>query len=168
MIMTNDPLEKQIGALLREKGWYLATAESCTGGLIGDRLTNIPGSSDYYRGGVVAYANTVKTDLLGVSPATLETHGAVSRETVFEMSEGVRRVLKTEVGLSVSGIAGPSGGTPEKPVGTIWIGLSTPAGTRTKKIQARGNRLENKQAGAAAALTLLHEHLTAPRKVEKG
>lgn len=124
--MTEETLEVLVGELLRLRGWQLATAKSCTGGLVGHRLTNVPGSSDYYLGGVIAYANEAKVHLLGVSLETLETCGAVSRETVLEMASGVRQLLSADIGLSVSGIAGPGGGTSEKPLGLTWIGLSAP------------------------------------------
>ena len=120
-----------LGIMLAEKNLMLATAESCTGGLLGNLITNNPGSSDYYLGGMVTYANAAKERFLGVENSTLETHGAVSRETVLEMADGVRQAFadlstKAIVGIAVSGIAGPSGGSAEKPVGTVWIGLSAP------------------------------------------
>lgn len=123
--MTEEPLEALAGELLRSHGWRLAVAKSCTGGLVGHRLTNVPGSSDYFLGGVISYANDAKVRLLGVRWDTLETFGAVSRETVLEMAHSVRQLLSADIGLSVSGIAGPGGGTPEKPLGLTWIGLST-------------------------------------------
>ena len=111
--MTETPLEILVGDLLRQHGLRLAVAESCTGGLIGHRLTNIPGSSTYYMGSVTAYAYEAKVRLLGVTWETLEKHGAVSRATVLEMARGVRRALAADIGLAVSGIAGPGGGTPK-------------------------------------------------------
>src|SRR5512137_2989636 len=119
-----EALEIRIGNLLRQKKLKLATAESCTGGLVSDRITNIPGSSDYFLGGIVAYAYEAKVNLLGVSWKTLEEHGAVSRQVVLEMARGARRVLHTDLAVSVSGIAGPGGEKDEKPVGTTWIGLA--------------------------------------------
>jgi PncC family amidohydrolase len=154
-----EPAEKQVGELLRARGWQLAVAESCTGGLIGHRLTNIPGSSTYYTGSITAYAYRAKVRLLGVSWDTLEEHGAVSEETVREMARGVREALAADIGLSVSGIAGPGGGTPEKPVGTVWIGLSSPDGTRALHAREHGDRLANKSAFAQIALDFLIEHL---------
>ena len=130
MNAATDPLEVQIGRLLKQRGLKLAVAESCTGGLVADRLTDVPGSSDYFRGGIVAYAYEAKVTLLGVSWATLRAFGAVSRETVMEMARGVRTALGTDVAVSVSGIAGPGGGMPNKPVGTTWFGLSTAAEDR--------------------------------------
>lgn len=157
---SQEVLEELIGELLRERGWRLAVAESCTGGLIGHRLTNIPGSSTYYLGSITAYAYDAKVRLLGVSWATLETHGAVSEATVREMAEGVRQTLAADVGLSVSGIAGPGGGTPDKPVGYTWFGLNTPAGTWAKQHTAQGDRIANKREAAQFALQLLYDYLS--------
>jgi PncC family amidohydrolase len=160
MYMDNSLPEIQVGTLLRQRGWRLAVAESCTGGLIGHRLTNVPGSSTYYMGSITAYAYDAKVRLLGVSWGTLERHGAVSEETVKAMARGVRRVLAADVGLAVSGIAGPGGGTPDKPVGLLWIGLST----CETEIAARhiwdGDRLSNKKHSAEAALELLVNYLS--------
>ncbi len=157
--MTEIPLEFLVGELLRARGLRLAVAESCTGGLIGHRLTNVPGSSTYYMGSITAYAYEAKVRLLGVSWATLEEHGAVSRATVLEMARGVRRALAADVGLAVSGIAGPGGGTPTKPVGLAWIGLSTPSVQIAQDYYWKGDRLENKASTAEAALQLLVDHL---------
>ncbi len=118
-----NSLEIQIGKLLHERGLKLVLAESCTGGLLGSRITDVPGSSEYFLGSVVAYAYETKVALLGVSWDTLNSKGAVSRETVLEMARGIRTSMKAAISVSVSGIAGPGGGTPEKPVGTTWIGL---------------------------------------------
>jgi PncC family amidohydrolase len=156
--MTKD-IEIKIGEELRERGWRLAVAESCTGGLIGHRLTNISGSSTYYLGSITAYAYRAKVRLLDVSWDTLEKHGAVSDETVREMAKGVRHALAADVGLSVSGIAGPTGGTPEKPVGYTWIGLSTPQDIWTLQHTAGGNRIENKEEIAQVALEFLYDFL---------
>src|SRR5215211_2983271 len=117
-------LEIQVGKLLHERNLKLSLAESCTGGLIGNRITDIPGSSEYFVGGVVAYAYEAKAALLGVSWDTLNAQGAVSQQTVFEMAQGARRALSADIAISVSGIAVPGGGTEEKPVGTTWIGLA--------------------------------------------
>ena len=156
-----ESLEKQAGDLLRRYGLRLAVAESCTGGLISDRLTDIPGSSTYFMGSFVVYAYEAKVRLLGVSWKTLETHGAVSRETVLEMAHGVRRALATDIGLAVSGVAGPGGGTPDKPVGTVWIGISTPDWDTARRYDLdTGERLKNKSAFADQALSLLVERLT--------
>jgi PncC family amidohydrolase len=164
--LSNEGIEVLVGKLLLEKGLKLAVAESCTGGLIGHRITNIPGSSDYYLGSVTAYAYEVKQRLLGVKPETLAVHGAVSRETVIEMAEGIRSCLSADfpvehtVGLSVSGIAGPGGGIPGKPVGLVWIGMSTPQGDHAWKLLWNGDRIQNKENSAEAALELLVAYLT--------
>ncbi len=153
-------LEIEIGGLLRARGWKLATAESCTGGLIGHRITDIPGSSDYYLGGVVAYAYEAKAALLGVSWETLQKHGAVSRETVLEMALGARMLLGADIAVSVSGIAGPGGATPDKPVGTTWLGLSTAQGEWARVYCFRGDRAQNKASSAQAALQFILDALT--------
>ena len=163
----DELLEIQIGNLLRSSGQKLATAESCTGGLIGHRITNIPGSSDYYLGGVVAYAYEAKVALLGVSWETLHAHGAVSRETVLEMARGARKALGADIAVSVSGIAGPGGGMPEKPVGTTWIGLVTPEGESAQVFYWKGNRRENKEQSADAALKMVIEYLKQPPSSRK-
>jgi PncC family amidohydrolase len=152
-------LEEQIGPLLRARGLRLAAAESCTGGLVAHRLTNIAGSSDYFPGGIVAYANEVKIKALDVSPQTLKEHGAVSRETVIEMARGARNVFGADIAVSVSGIAGPGGGTPEKPVGMAWIGLSTPEGDWARDFRFSGSRGQNKASSAEAALQFVLDYL---------
>ena len=154
-----NPSEVVIGRLLREKNLKLATAESCTGGLIADRITNVPGSSEYFRGGIVAYAYEAKVALLNVSWDTLRMYGAVSKETVIEMARGVRISLGADLALSVSGIAGPGGGLPDKPVGTTWIGLSTTEGDWARKFVWQGDRIENKALSADAALQFVLDYL---------
>jgi nicotinamide-nucleotide amidase len=151
--------EVVIGQLIREKGLTLATAESCTGGLIADRITNIPGSSEYFRGGIVAYAYEAKVALLHVSWDTLRIYGAVSKETVIEMARGVRVAFGADLAVSVSGIAGPGGGLPDKPVGTTWIGLSTTDGDWARQFVWDGDRLENKALSADAALQFVLDYL---------
>lgn len=162
--MTN-PLEIQIGELLRTRRLKLATAESCTGGLIASRITDVPGSSDYFVGGVAAYAYEAKVAMLNVSWDTLHTFGAVSRETVLEMARGVREVLQADVAISVSGIAGPGGGLPDKPVGTTWIALSAQDGAWARLFCFEGNRLQNKSSSADAALQLLMDYLNSSREL---
>ncbi len=153
-------LEAAVGGALRDRGWSLATAESCTGGLIGHRITQVPGSSAYYLGGIVSYADAVKRQLLDVPPATLAAEGAVSETTARAMAHGVRRRLNADVGISVTGIAGPSGGSAEKPVGLTWIALATPEGERAQRHVFKGGRAVNKADAAEAALRLLLEELT--------
>jgi PncC family amidohydrolase len=155
----NEPLEVTIGKLLSERGLRLAAAESCTGGLIGHLITNIPGSSTYYLGSVTAYSYEVKVRLLDVSWETLEKHGAVSRETALEMALGVRRAMAADVGIAVTGIAGPGGATPEKPVGTTWIGLSAADVNQARHYLWRGDRLQIKEKSAKAALQQLLDFL---------
>jgi len=152
--------EWQLGAALRARGWTLGTAESCTGGLVLHRLTNVPGSSVWVMGGVVAYDNRVKQGLLGVREATLLAHGAVSEETAREMALGARRLLQTDLAVSVTGIAGPGGGTAEKPVGLTWMALAGPQGLlRSERHIHRGGRLDIKRASADAALQLVLQQL---------
>ncbi len=153
------PLEQKIGSILRSQGHKLAIAESCTGGLVADRITDVPGSSDYFLGGVVAYSYEAKVALLHVSWNTLQFYGAVSKETVIEMARGVRQLFTAEIGISVSGIAGPGGGLPDKPVGTTWICLAAPDGDWTRKFLWDGDRRFNKQSSAEAALQLILDYL---------
>jgi nicotinamide-nucleotide amidase len=155
----DESLESRIGELLRARGLKLATAESCTGGLIAHRITNVPGSSDYFLGGVVAYAYEAKVAQLGVSWDTLQAYGAVSRETVLEMARGARRTLDADMAVSVTGIAGPGGGLSEKPVGTTWIGLATPEGEWARHFIWDGDRAQNKAYSAEAALQLVSDFL---------
>jgi len=151
--------EVQIGEVLRSRGLKLATAESCTGGLIADRITDVPGSSDYFLGGVVAYAYEAKVGVLGVSWDTLRAYGAVSRETVLEMARGARRLLGADLVVSVSGIAGPGGGLPDKPVGTTWIGLVTPDGEWARRYVWESDRRGNKVLSVDAAFEFILEYL---------
>jgi len=150
---------ERIASLLKEKKLWIATAESCTGGLIGHTLTNIPGSSEYYKGGIIAYSNEVKMKILGVKRETLESYGAVSEQTARQMAEGVKRVLETDVAIATTGIAGPGGGTKEKPVGLVYIGLATPEGVEARKFVFHGDRLQNKESFCNAALKMLLEYL---------
>ena len=152
-------LEEKIGTILRTRGLKLATAESCSGGLVADRITDIPGSSDYFIGGVVAYAYEANVALLHVSWDTLRQHGAVSRETVIEMARGVRTALGANIGVSISGIAGPGGGLPDKPVGTTWLGLSATDGDWARKFIWDGDRRANKEFSANAALQFVLDYL---------
>lgn len=149
------PLEVEIGRLLEKREWKLALAESCTGGLVGHRITNIPGSSGYFMGGVVCYSNEAKSVILGVSQATLDVFGAVSRETVLEMARGAKKLFNADIAASVSGIAGPGGGTLGKPVGTTWIGLAAGDGGWAREFRFSGDREQNKAASAEAALQMI-------------
>jgi nicotinamide-nucleotide amidase len=156
----DDTLEGAVGDLLRLRQKSLALAESCTGGLVAGRLTDVAGSSDYFFGSAVTYANTAKADLLGVAASTLERFGAVSEETAREMALGARRRFGASIGLSITGIAGPGGGTPEKPVGTVHLALDDADGTRLhRRLLVPGDRALVRRWSAAAALSMLRHHL---------
>jgi PncC family amidohydrolase len=148
-------LEEKVLKKFTQKGLTLALAESCTGGLIGDRLTNVPGSSDYFYLGITAYHNTAKTKILGVSPALIKKYGAVSAPVARAMAEGARKILKTDLALSVTGIAGPAGATKTKPVGLVFIALSSRSRTIAKQFLFKGNRLAIKKQTAQTALKML-------------
>ena len=141
--------------ILRAQGLVCATAESCTGGGIGSAITSVPGSSEVYAGGVVSYSNAVKHDVLGVSQESLDRHGAVSPEVAGEMAEGARRLLKADLAVSVTGIAGPGGGSAEKPVGLVWFGLASARGTRTEKAIFAGDRARVREQAVLHALGML-------------
>ena len=151
--------EIEIGRLLRQRGLKLGLAESCTGGLVGHRITDIPGSSEYFMGGVVSYSYEAKVSVLGVSWGTLNSFGAVSRETVLEMARGAIKLLDVDIAVSVSGIAGPGGGTLDKPVGTTWIGLAATDGEWAREFHFNGDREQNKASSADAALQMLLDYL---------
>jgi PncC family amidohydrolase len=153
------PLEHQVGTIIRERGLKLATAESCTGGLLASRLTDVPGSSDYFVGGIVAYAYEAKVALLNVSWDTLHAFGAVSSETVLEMARGACKALSADIAISISGIAGPGGGLPNKPVGTTWFGLVTADGEWSFLRQFDGDRIRNKLQASETGLELLLQYL---------
>ena len=159
LLMDRDVIElaRAAGEELQRRGWCLSTAESCTGGLIGHLVTEIPGSSAYYQGGVVAYANEIKQQVLGVSAATLRTDGAVSGACASEMAAGVRRLFGADVGIATTGIAGPGGGSAEKPVGLVYIAVETPDGTWCERHVFGSDRTENKQQTVVRALQLLLE-----------
>ncbi len=154
-----ERIEKIVGDLLVARGETIATAESCTGGYIAHLITSIPGSSGYFLGSVVAYANAVKTSFLGVDEAALQTHGAVSERVVCQMAEGARSKLKSTWALATSGIAGPDGGTESKPVGTVWIALAGPNGTQAHKFMFGKDRERNIKKSAFAAIDLLRSAL---------
>lgn len=152
-------LEERVGRALKAHGWTLAVAESCTGGLVADRITNVPGSSDYFLGGVVAYANMAKERILGVRAGTLVAHGAVSQETAVEMARGVRRAFGADLAVAVTGIAGPGGAEADKPVGLTWLGLSGPDGDRAERHVWTEDRRGNKVLSAEAALKMVLDEL---------
>lgn len=151
-----------VGKALRARGFTLAVAESCTGGLIGALLTSVSGSSDYFLLDAVTYANTAKERVLGVSPETLMAHGAVSRETAEQMAKGARRVASTDIAVSVTGIAGPSGGSEQKPVGTVYFAVATADGVRTHERRFDGDRARVQRAAAFFALQLVREACAGP------
>ncbi|ROL57034.1 competence/damage-inducible protein A [Bacteroidetes/Chlorobi group bacterium Naka2016] len=148
-------LAETVGKMLEERGETVAVAESCTGGLLGGEFTKISGSSKYFLGGIIAYSNEIKSVHLGISTETLSKYGAVSQETAIEMAYNVRKKFNSTYGISITGIAGPTGGTPKKPVGTVWIGLSTPNETFAKLHQFGGDREINRERSVASALTML-------------
>jgi nicotinamide-nucleotide amidase len=152
-------LETEIGGIFRERGLSISVAESCTGGLIGNLITNVPGSSLYFLGGVIVYSNSSKVDLLHVSPGTIEKYGAVSRQTVEEMAGGVKHLFDSSLGLAVTGIAGPDGGTREKPVGTVFIGLAVEKDIFSEGYRFRGSRKQIKEKTAEAALLWVKRYL---------
>ena len=158
-------LETEIARLIREyqaktgKLLTIGAVESATGGRIADRITNVPGSSDYFKGSVVAYSNEVKIALLGVKKATIENYGAVSEQTALEMAQGGRKLLDVDICVSDTGIAGPSGATPEKPVGLFYLGLAAEDESLSKKHAFPGNREENKRDVAEAVLNMLKQYL---------
>jgi len=155
----NDTLASVTGKLLQKKQASVATAESCTGGLIAHLITALPGASAYYKGSVIAYHNDIKTKVLGVNKKLIEKHGAVSEEVVRAMASGVRELMQTDYALAASGIAGPDGGTPEKPVGTVWIACATPEKTLTQKLSLGNDRGRNIRRASLAALNILRKQL---------
>ena len=157
-----EPIEVIIGRLFRKRGWRLSIAESCTGGLIGHRITNVPGSSDYFDGGVITYSNDAKIELLKVPEETIATYGAVSRQTAVAMAEGIRKLRGIEVGIGVTGIAGPAGGTEAKPVGLVYIALSSPVRVECKEFRFNGDREMIKLQASEAALNMLRRLLEEP------
>lgn len=160
--MTGDELAlaETVLELSRARGWMLATAESCTGGLVGVWLTEVPGASDAYVGGIVAYSDDVKRAQLAVRAETLHEHGAVSAETAAEMAAGARRALAADVAVSVTGVAGPGGATPDKPVGLVYIAVASPEGASTEKLHIEGDRHAVREGATDAALRLVRRHLT--------
>jgi nicotinamide-nucleotide amidase len=154
-------LEEVVGKILKERNLTLATAESCTGGFLAHKITSIAGSSAYFMGSVVAYSNAVKVRQLGVAEATLEAHGAVSEATVVEMVAGARKLLQTDIAIAISGVAGPGGGTPEKPVGTVWLAIGNQEKTVTRKLQIGKDRLKNIEYATVQALNMIRKFVLA-------
>ena len=148
-------VSEKLVELLKVRGLTCAAAESCTGGGVGAAITAVPGSSAVFLGDIVSYSNTVKHEVLGVSQTTLETVGAVSPETAAQMAEGVRRLIKADLAISLTGIAGPDGGSAEKPVGLVWFGLATPRGVRTEKAIFTGDRATVRAKAVTHALGML-------------
>jgi PncC family amidohydrolase len=161
----SESLEQEVVRLLTERGLTLAVAESCTGGLVGHRITNVPGSSACFRGGVIAYHNDVKGALLNAPADVLAREGAVSEGVAVTMARGVRERLGADIGLAVTGIAGPAGGTPEKPVGLVYIALADADGAVAKRHVWSGDRRQNKESSAEAALQMLKHHLFSGRRL---
>ena len=153
-------LEQEVGNLLRRKGLTLGVVESATGGLISHRITNVSGSSDYYKGSITAYSNEVKIKVVGVKMDTINQHGAVSHQVAEEMALGGRKTLAVDICLADTGIAGPGGATPGKPVGLFYIGLSHQTGTYSQRHHFHGDREQNKQDATEAILTWLKQYLT--------
>ena len=152
-------LEKTIGDYLRNKGWTLAVAESCTGGLISDRITNVPGSSDYFEGGMVTYSNESKARHLGIPLEYINKYGAVSPQVAKRMAQGVRKAFNTTFGLSTTGVAGPTGGTKRSPIGRVFIGLVNGRRTWVWKEDLKGNRREIKKKASERSLGFFYEIL---------
>ncbi len=154
-------LEEVVGALLKQRRLKLAVAESCTGGLIGARITTIPGSSEYFERGAVTYSNTAKTEMLGVPAELIERHGAVSSEVAAAMAKGIRDAAKTDLGLSVTGIAGPGGGSEQKPVGLVWVGIAGKDGIKTADYRFLGDREQIRMKASQMALDIVRKYLIA-------
>lgn len=160
----DDTLEGVVGRMLRERGLTVAAAESATGGHVADRLTDVSGASAYLRGGVVAYSNDAKVDVLGVDPEALREHGAVSEAVARQMARGARKHLGADLAISTTGIAGPTGGTPEKPVGTLWIGVADAEGEEAFRLQFTDDRQLNKELFSTAALEAIRRRLLRPEQ----
>ena len=155
----DQTMEQVVGYLLSKHHSMLAIAESCTGGLISDRITNVPGSSDYFRGAVIAYSNEIKIDMLGVSREDLKQHGAVSSIVAIQMAQGVRNLIKADYGLGITGIAGPTGATPQKPVGFVYVALASRSEAYSKEFRFAGDRETIKQRASQMALDMLRREL---------
>lgn len=165
-IMRNS-LEKLIGDRLRDRGWTLAIAESCTGGLICDRITDVPGSSNYFEGGMVNYSNESKEKHLGVPLDDIKRYGAVSSQVAKKMAQGVRKTFNTTFGLSTTGVAGPTGGTKRSPVGRVFIGLTDGKRDYVKKLDLKGTRREIKEMATQKCLELFYGYMTKTLRIKK-
>ena len=157
--LNDETLEVVIGNLLRDKKLSLSVAESCTGGYVSHLITSVPGSSEYFQGSIIPYSYEIKMQELGVKAETLQQYGAVSEQTIIEMAELVRKKFNTNIGVATSGVAGPGGATPEKPVGTVWIAYSDENGTVTKKLQLSKDRMINIRMGSVGVLNLIRQNL---------
>jgi len=160
-------LGKTIGNLLREKGWTLSIAESCTGGLICDRITNVSGSSDYFMGGMVTYSNESKAEHLGIPAAIIKRYGAASSQVARKMAQGVRKAFNTTFGLSTTGVAGPTGGTKRAPVGRVFIAISDGKRDFVKKLDLKGTRREIKEQATNKCLEFYYAYMTKPHRIKK-
>ncbi len=160
MLNTDDTVQA-LAQALRARGWWLATAESCTGGLVAARCTDLSGSSQWFERGFVTYSNAAKTEALGVDAALLQAHGAVSEAVARAMAEGARRSARVDVALSTTGIAGPEGGSPAKPVGTVWMAWALPGATHATEHHFAGDRAQVRQAAVETALRTLLDLLNA-------
>lgn len=155
----DDVLAEDVGRLLRSRGLTISVAESCTGGKVGDLLTNVSGSSDYFLGGIVSYSNRAKVELLGVDAELLARKGAVSDEVARQMAGGVRKSLHSDIGVGITGVAGPLGGTPDKPVGLVYIAVRSEKRTSSEKNLFKGSRTKIKTQSANRALEMVREFL---------
>jgi nicotinamide-nucleotide amidase len=157
--LIDENLLKKVTNFLKEKKLTISIAESCTGGLIAHTLTNISGSSEYFDRGIISYSNRAKTELLGVSDDVLKKYGAVSKQVAKVMAESIRIKSNVDLGIATTGIAGPTGGTKEKPVGLVFIAISNSEGTYIRRYKFSGNRLQNKELTCNAALWMILDHL---------
>ncbi len=164
MVVKKDTevIEEVIGRLLKDRGWKLSIAESCTGGLIAHRITNVSGSSEYFESGIISYSNEAKIELLSVNEGTIKAYGAVSSQTAIAMAEGIRGLRNTDMGLGVTGIAGPAGGTASKPVGLVYIALSSPIHVECNEFRFYGDRETIKLKASEAALDIVRRQLEKP------
>ena len=156
---TPTSLEVMLGNLLKEKNFTMSCAESCTGGMLSSRVTDVPGSSAYFKGSIVSYTNEIKKSLLNVNAETIEKFSDVSKETALEMAANVRKIFNTDVGVSITGIAGPTGSTENKPVGLVYVGISGPHGDEVEILRLNGNRVEIKWRAVESTLMKIYDYL---------